>query len=311
MTKRTCTVEGCERPHNARGWCGPHYTRWHKYGDPTASAPRADPVCSVDGCERNTVAKRMCALHYYRVRRSGTTDVVRVRKRCAVDGCDELVAGRGWCSKHYTRWSRHGSPTARVKGEVIAERRICPGCLEDKSVEDFSASTGRCRTCIAALAKVRRLGRIPVSHPVIHCIICATEFTPRTSKTYCCSDICTAERKRQLDSYYQRVDGHPDAKKRWSDAHPEERVQTAARRRARKLNTQSRVLSRADVAARMLYFGNRCWMCNGPFEAIDHVKPLSKGGPHILANLRPACTPCNSRKSNKWNGLSTVKELAA
>jgi 5-methylcytosine-specific restriction endonuclease McrA len=43
-----------------------------------------------------------------------------------------------------------------------------------------------------------------------------------------------------------------------------------------------------------------CWMCGGPFEDVDHVKPLSKGGLHCLANLRPACKRCNQRKANRW-----------
>jgi hypothetical protein len=31
---RICRVDGCERPVWARGWCGTHYRRWSKYGDP-------------------------------------------------------------------------------------------------------------------------------------------------------------------------------------------------------------------------------------------------------------------------------------
>lgn len=29
---------------------------------------------------------------------------------------------------------------------------------------------------------------------------------------------------------------------------------------------------------------------------IEHVIPISQGGPHLLANIVPACTPCNSSK---------------
>jgi hypothetical protein len=32
--KRTCEVNGCGREHAARGWCGLHYERWRKFGDP-------------------------------------------------------------------------------------------------------------------------------------------------------------------------------------------------------------------------------------------------------------------------------------
>lgn len=43
-----------------------------------------------------------------------------------------------------------------------------------------------------------------------------------------------------------------------------------------------------------------CWMCGGPADQVDHVKPVSKGGGHMLANLRPACRSCNSSKKDRW-----------
>lgn len=32
MPHRTCTVDGCEDPHLAKGFCAKHYQRWTKYG---------------------------------------------------------------------------------------------------------------------------------------------------------------------------------------------------------------------------------------------------------------------------------------
>ena len=29
-----CSIEGCDYPVLARGWCSTHYTRWRKNGDP-------------------------------------------------------------------------------------------------------------------------------------------------------------------------------------------------------------------------------------------------------------------------------------
>lgn len=32
----------------------------------------------------------------------------------------------------------------------------------------------------------------------------------------------------------------------------------------------------------------------------DHVVPLSKGGPHCISNLVPACAPCNISRGNRY-----------
>lgn len=39
MSKRTCEVDGCERSHNARGYCFGHYERWKKLGHADVDRP--------------------------------------------------------------------------------------------------------------------------------------------------------------------------------------------------------------------------------------------------------------------------------
>jgi hypothetical protein len=87
--------------------------------------------------------------------------------------------------------------------------------------------------------------------------------------------------------------------KKWSDKNKELlKVIYAVRNRKR---TQAE----GDFVKRLLldkleYWGYKCWICNGSYTAIDHVKPLSRGGSNWLSNLRPICGSCNSRKHNIW-----------
>lgn len=54
--------------------------------------------------------------------------------------------------------------------------------------------------------------------------------------------------------------------------------------------------TKADVIAA---HGDACAYCGGPFEHLDHAIPISKGGPHTLANVRPSCAECNVVKSDR------------
>lgn len=107
---------------------------------------------------------------------------------------------------------------------------------------------------------------------------------------------------------------HKDAARQWREKN-KERVAEYARaykqqnraaatawergRHARKKSAELLPFSKDQLMARLSMFPG-CWMCGGPKETVDHVKPLSKGGAHALANMRPACRSCNSRKRNKW-----------
>lgn len=84
----------------------------------------------------------------------------------------------------------------------------------------------------------------------------------------------------------------------WNDKHPDERRAHNQNRRARKKNAAG-YFTADQNAARVDYYGGCCWRCLGPYEAIDHVIPLAKGGTNWPANLRPICRSCNSKKGSK------------
>jgi hypothetical protein len=71
------------------------------------------------------------------------------------------------------------------------------------------------------------------------------------------------------------------------------------KRRALKFDATIQDFTLRELNDRMSVFYFRCAYCGGPFEQIDHVIPLSKGGKHCLSNLRPACRFCNLSKHNK------------
>lgn len=118
---------------------------------------------------------------------------------------------------------------------------------------------------------------------------------------------------RQREAQKRWLAKNPDYNKRYFKAHYEANkakyFERSKRRLALKKGAMIVRFSTKDLDARMSVFGHRCAYCGGPFEHIDHVKPLSKGGPHCLSNLRPACANCNLRKFAKhpreWFGIAS------
>lgn len=85
-------------------------------------------------------------------------------------------------------------------------------------------------------------------------------------------------------------------------AHPEVRQAGFHRYRARlKKNGGSFTASQwKDLKA---HYGNRC-LCCGKHESevvlsVDHIVPISKGGPNVIENIQPLCRLCNCRKNAK------------
>ena len=106
-----CAVEGCTNTGKiTRGWCGTHYSRWKRHGNPETVLPR------------------------------GYKAWVNVGP-CAVEGCDRQSEKRGWCHNHYRLWRAYGDPTTRKyrkpgKGsqkdrkEWIREYKLKQGCVD-------------------------------------------------------------------------------------------------------------------------------------------------------------------------------------
>lgn len=86
--------------------------------------------------------------------------------------------------------------------------------------------------------------------------------------------------------------------KKWAKENVLAKRNHGHRYRVRKRNNTIQIFTKVQLEQRMSVFGFRCAYCGGNFDHIDHVKAISKGGYHCLANLRPACKKCNQEKHN-------------
>jgi 5-methylcytosine-specific restriction endonuclease McrA len=215
--------------------------------------------------------------------------------------CDvDLPASRGsrprkWCSDKCRSWARLNPDGKRPVG------RTCKGC--GVGIDHLMTKAIYCTQACGQRSRDRDM---QVKLPLRPCLQCGRQFQPYRSNSTCCS-------VRHYRTWCQ---------KQWyagnRDVARERRIQMRARmteeqrarqralgrlhsqvRRARKKLSLYIRFTEVQLAQRMAMFAG-CWMCGGPFEHIEHVKPLAVGGPHILANLRPSCAPCNLSKGGRW-----------
>lgn len=189
--------------------------------------------------------------------------------------------------------------------------RTCTKCLEIKSASDFyrdrrtaSGYRSDCKSCRGAYAKVHRQ-----AHAEEIKAYQAAYREAHREKARATTAQWRAENPERRKANLERWRADPanaevarQRAKAFRIANPERRLEYDRRRRARmrKSAVGRRVITPELLAAKKAYWGDRCWMCGGEATAWDHVKPVNKQGAHILANLRPACLPCNTRKSDRW-----------
>ena len=129
----------------------------------------------------------------------------------------------------------------------------------------------------------------------------------------CRCEVCTVANReaarayRKRTNYYSLSEVRTRRKAYYSD--PERRARYRAVERIGEARRQAALRAAPttnftpdDLAARLSMFAG-CWICGCDLSEgmhVDHVKPLSRGGAHMLSNLRPACPTCNIRKGAIW-----------
>lgn len=119
------------------------------------------------------------------------------------------------------------------------------------------------------------------------------------------------QRLQALDRYYRNRESVLERNARWREAnrdrHRENMRRGSLKYQARKKGASLSHIDQSALDSKAALWRNRCWICGtSDWSHWDHVKPLSKGGPHLLANLRPACASCNKSKSNRWAGTRNL-----
>jgi hypothetical protein len=104
MTQRTCSLDGCDKPHRALGRCEAHYQRHMKLNRVRG--------CKLPACDKPLDSRGFCASHARQLRQGQELRPLRVWgiKTCSMQGCDEPHQGLGLCNKHHLRLRNHGDP---------------------------------------------------------------------------------------------------------------------------------------------------------------------------------------------------------
>lgn len=182
------------------------------------------------------------------------------------------------------------------------KQHTCPVCGDEFEPRVGGKPQRYCsKACYGAAATVRRrTNRVPKVGP---CVICGMTTAQRNGTPVCDTDDCKTANLKRCSVRYTATHREQarEYQRRYYAEHSEYYKALRDKRTYGIPKWQTSYTTKAKVQARMAMFGGRCWICKvGPFEEIDHVKPLSKGGAHLPANLRPACRSCNRSKKDRW-----------
>jgi 5-methylcytosine-specific restriction endonuclease McrA len=215
----------------------------------------------------------------------------------------------------------------RARGQIrVVDTKRCSRCGVEKLASDFIAQRNRadglcpyCNDCYRIVRREKVIKSIDYdSLPTDkECAACRTikpisEFTRNKGMYYGIDPYCK-QCKRPIyrkwqDANREKVRAYVRA---WAARNIVARKVNHQRRRARKKLAPGS-FTKAEWQALCTWFYNRCLRCGGEGPlTIDHVIPISKGGPNTIDNLQPLCGPCNSSKNDNTIDYRDPGMLAA
>jgi 5-methylcytosine-specific restriction endonuclease McrA len=108
-------------------------------------------------------------------------------------------------------------------------------------------------------------------------------------------------REKRLEEYaeWRRANGerHRESARRWSRENRERANLTSRLKKQRR--RAGGTLTTADWELVLDVYGRACLACGKAEATIDHVIPVSAGGPNVASNVQPLCGYCNTSKGTK------------
>lgn len=175
---------------------------------------------------------------------------------------ERTIKSIGYRAEHLGVRCEHRPLPSKVLSPVIVrqgiEGKACIRCLEWKPLPKF----GKSKSC--------KGGRNT------HCTTCAS---------------------RNIRERYPETVKRGNAK--YQKANPEKLYLNSMRQRARQVGVQVEWITLQNLSDLRTAFGEVCAYCKAnKANTFDHVIPLTRGGPHALSNMVPACLRCNQSKKN-------------
>lgn len=257
---------------------------------------RSNGRCAVDDCLRPQRCESscgwLCHMHYQRWAKYGSTSLPNRKSSpdgvCLADGCASPVrsGNAAYCETHYYRLRRSSSLALKP-----IEGGACKHCGKTLSRKKRSFCSIQCT--------YRYANKTPNER---HCADCGKLYSVN-GRSICCSKACRQARAdRLLTEARKRFAATPEGKEFFR--------QREYIRKARKQAVGSELFSRTEIFARD---GWRCGLCgrkvskkakwpHPSFATLDHIIPLSRGGPHTRQNVQTAHLRCNTSKNSREIG---------